>query len=124
MSSIVSGRAEACAGRPWPADRVEHWPTERLIPYANNPRLIAERDPLPRVGRVGLGVRIRLPPAVSLQTLGPSAQRHVRPASDPAACSARGAIFSDQRSWLDSAPSTAKAKRSRSATEAGPNSIE
>jgi hypothetical protein len=65
MSPIVSGRAEACAGRPWPADRVEHWPTERLIPYANNPRLIAERDPLPGVGRVGLGVRIRLPPAGS-----------------------------------------------------------
>ena len=44
MSSIASGRAEACAGRPWPADRVEHWPTERLIPYANNPRLHSEAD--------------------------------------------------------------------------------
>jgi hypothetical protein len=34
---------------PWPADRVELWPTETLIPYANNPRLHSaadiERDP-------------------------------------------------------------------------------
>jgi hypothetical protein len=22
--------------RPWPADRVERWPIERLMPYANN----------------------------------------------------------------------------------------
>lgn len=44
MSSIASGRAEASPRRPWPADRVEHWPTERLIPYANNPRLHSEAD--------------------------------------------------------------------------------
>jgi hypothetical protein len=44
MSSIASGRAEASPGRPWPAERVEHWPTERLIPYANNPRLHSEAD--------------------------------------------------------------------------------
>jgi DNA modification methylase len=44
MSSIASGRADASPGRPWPADRVEHWPTERLIPYANNPRLHSEAD--------------------------------------------------------------------------------
>jgi DNA modification methylase len=44
MSSIASGRAEASPGRPWPADRVEHWPTERLITYANNPRLHSEAD--------------------------------------------------------------------------------
>jgi hypothetical protein len=29
---------------PRPADRVEHWPIERLIPYANNPRLHSEVD--------------------------------------------------------------------------------
>jgi DNA modification methylase len=29
---------------PWPADRVERWPIERLIPYANNPRLHSEAD--------------------------------------------------------------------------------
>ena len=29
---------------PWPADRVERWPLERLIPYANNPRLHSEAD--------------------------------------------------------------------------------
>src|SRR5271157_3209298 len=43
MSSIASGRA-ASPGRTWPADRVEHWPTERLIPYANNPQLHSEAD--------------------------------------------------------------------------------
>jgi DNA modification methylase len=30
--------------RPWPADQVEHWPLERLIAYANNPRLHSEAD--------------------------------------------------------------------------------
>ena len=30
--------------RPWPADQVERWPIERLIPYANNPRLHSEAD--------------------------------------------------------------------------------
>src|ERR1700756_264215 len=36
--------AEASLTRPWPADRVERWPIERLIPYANNPRLHSEAD--------------------------------------------------------------------------------
>jgi hypothetical protein len=30
--------------RPWPADRVERWPIEKLIPYANNPRIHSEAD--------------------------------------------------------------------------------
>jgi ParB-like nuclease domain len=30
--------------RPWPADRVEHWPIEQLLPYTNNPRLHSEAD--------------------------------------------------------------------------------
>jgi len=35
---------EASPTRLWPADRVERWPIERLIPYANNPRLHSEAD--------------------------------------------------------------------------------
>jgi len=38
------------ARRPWPADRVERWPIERLIAYANNPRLHSEAD-LDKIGR-------------------------------------------------------------------------
>src|SRR5947208_12880501 len=30
--------------RHWPADQVARWPIERLIPYANNPRLHSEAD--------------------------------------------------------------------------------
>jgi ParB-like chromosome segregation protein Spo0J len=30
--------------RPWPAERVESWPIEQLIPYANNARLHSETD--------------------------------------------------------------------------------
>jgi DNA modification methylase len=41
QSQPAPGGKPAC---PWPADRVEHWPTERLIPYANNPRLHSEAD--------------------------------------------------------------------------------
>ena len=39
-----SGPAQVSPARPWPADRVERWPIERLIPYANNPRLHTEAD--------------------------------------------------------------------------------
>ena len=42
MSSTQSEPAGAT--RAWPADRVERWPIERLIPYANNPRLHSEAD--------------------------------------------------------------------------------
>ena len=44
MSLIASGPAAAGPTRPWPADQVEHWPLERLIAYANNPRLHSEAD--------------------------------------------------------------------------------
>src|SRR5215472_7340815 len=44
MKSIESGAAAASPPRPWPADRVEQWPIERLIPYANNPRLHSAAD--------------------------------------------------------------------------------
>src|SRR5207253_2972743 len=40
--SITSESAGAM--RPWPADQVERWPIERLIPYANNARLHSETD--------------------------------------------------------------------------------
>jgi DNA modification methylase len=44
MKSIESGAAAASPPRPWPADWVEQWPIERLIPYANNPRLHSAAD--------------------------------------------------------------------------------
>src|SRR6266481_7890620 len=34
----------AGAPRPWPADAIERWPIERLIPYANNARVHSEAD--------------------------------------------------------------------------------
>src|SRR5947207_13962219 len=36
--------ADARPTRAWPADRVERWPIERLIPYAGNARLHSEAD--------------------------------------------------------------------------------
>src|SRR6201993_260630 len=36
--------AEADPARSWPAERIEQWPIERLIPYANNARLHSEAD--------------------------------------------------------------------------------
>jgi hypothetical protein len=36
--------AEAGAARPWPAERIEFWPIERLIPYVKNARLHTEAD--------------------------------------------------------------------------------
>jgi hypothetical protein len=44
MSLMATGLAAPSPTRPWPADRVEHWPIERLIAYANNPRLHSEAD--------------------------------------------------------------------------------
>jgi DNA modification methylase len=44
MSSTQSELADARHTRPWPADRLERWPIERLIPYANNARLHSEAD--------------------------------------------------------------------------------
>src|SRR5580700_9766029 len=44
MLSIESEAVVASPARPWPADRVERWPIERLIPYANNCRLHSEAD--------------------------------------------------------------------------------
>jgi hypothetical protein len=39
-----SEATDAEPARLWPADRVERWPFERLIPYANNPRSHSEAD--------------------------------------------------------------------------------
>jgi len=44
MTVTDKAPAEAGLTRPWPADQVERWPIERLIPYANNPRLHSEDD--------------------------------------------------------------------------------
>jgi len=44
MLSTQSELADASPSRPWPADRLERWPIERLIPYANNSRLHSEVD--------------------------------------------------------------------------------
>src|SRR5271169_4543723 len=37
-------QSELGSARPWPADRPERWPIERLIPYANNARVHTEAD--------------------------------------------------------------------------------
>ena len=42
--STQSASAKASLTRPWPAEQVELWPIERLIPYANNPRLHSAVD--------------------------------------------------------------------------------
>ena len=44
MFSTQLRPATAQPTRPWPADQVERWPTERLIPYAHSPRLHTEAD--------------------------------------------------------------------------------
>ena len=44
MSSIQSEPVNASSARPWPADRSERWPIERLIFYANHARLHCEAD--------------------------------------------------------------------------------
>ena len=41
---MQSKLTEAGTPRPWPAERIEYWPIERLIPYANNARLHSETD--------------------------------------------------------------------------------
>ena len=44
MTVTDKAPAEAGLTRPWPADQVERWPIERLIPYADNPRLHSAAD--------------------------------------------------------------------------------
>ena len=44
MFSIQPEPADASRSRPWPADKVEHWPIERLIPYVYSPRVHSEAD--------------------------------------------------------------------------------
>jgi DNA modification methylase len=41
---MQSGLIEAGTAHPWPAERIEYWALERLIPYANNARLHSEAD--------------------------------------------------------------------------------
>jgi DNA modification methylase len=42
--TIQPNHAEAGLAHPWPADRVERWPIERLTPYAHNARLHTSAD--------------------------------------------------------------------------------
>jgi ParB-like chromosome segregation protein Spo0J len=44
MTSMASRAAVTSPTRPWPAEQVELWPIEKLIPYANNPRLHSAAD--------------------------------------------------------------------------------
>src|SRR5215831_8609027 len=44
MSLLNAGLAQAGPTRPWPAERIEYWPIERLIAYANNPRAHSDED--------------------------------------------------------------------------------
>src|ERR1700737_5523178 len=44
MLSTQSEAAGASPTRAWPADQVERWPIERVLPYANNPPLHSEAD--------------------------------------------------------------------------------
>src|SRR6267143_16462 len=44
MTPTQSEFAEAASARPWPAERIELWPIERLIRYENNARLHSEAD--------------------------------------------------------------------------------
>jgi DNA modification methylase len=44
MSATQAELGNAHPTRPWPADRSERWPIERLIPYANNARVHTEAD--------------------------------------------------------------------------------
>ena len=42
MLSTKSELADASSTRPWPADRLERWPIERLIPVRTMPGFIAK----------------------------------------------------------------------------------
>ena len=82
MTSIVSGAAPTGPTRPWPAERVEQWPADKLIPYANriaasilkwgwtNPVLVDEQGVLiAGHGRVAaaakLGLKLAIPVIVA-----------------------------------------------------------
>src|SRR2546421_1084305 len=44
MALTASGAAACIPARPWPAERVEFWSIERLIPYRANARVHSEAD--------------------------------------------------------------------------------
>src|SRR6202045_1237925 len=54
-STRARARAREAAGnqRPWPADKVERWAIDRLIPCAKNPRTHTE----PQVGAVAASIK-------------------------------------------------------------------
>src|ERR1700740_1874085 len=42
--SLTNRSPEAPLTRPWPAERIEHWAIDRLIPHADNARIHSEAD--------------------------------------------------------------------------------
>ena len=54
--------------RPWRADRVERWPIEKLIPYANNSRIHSEAD-LDKVAASICKWGVTMPPLVGGQAI-------------------------------------------------------
>lgn len=63
MLPTQSQPASAQPIRPWPADRVERWPIERITPYANNPRLHSDAD-LDKIGDAILKWGWTMPPLI------------------------------------------------------------
>src|ERR1700757_3878684 len=53
MYSTQLEPADAGAKRDWPADKVERWPIQRLVPYANNARLHSAAD----LDKIGASIR-------------------------------------------------------------------
>jgi len=44
MTFKHTGSTVTSPSRPWPAERIKHWPIEGLMRYANNRRLHSEAD--------------------------------------------------------------------------------
>ena len=67
VSARARARAREAAGnqRPWPADKVERWAIDRLIPYAKNARTHTDAQVAAIAASVGehVGALLRLAPA-------------------------------------------------------------
>jgi hypothetical protein len=77
----LSPQLEPAAGTsacPWPADKVERWPIERLIPYANHLRVHSEAD-LGKIAVVEWGATI--PVLVDERSILRRARRQAAPQS-------------------------------------------
>ena len=108
---------EAAVGnqRPWPADKVERWGIERLIPYAKNARVhtdaqvaaiaaMARGGARPRAGRPAGKSANTSPPSRS--SLRPRKTANREPVSDPGA-------FRDPRPACETAGQQGEARPSR-----------